>query len=123
MSVQADLTNLQLNERQALIEFVRGLGARFATHLQTVWLYGSKARGDSTPTSDIDVLVILEGDDWRERKQIRYFAVDLNLKYDLDLSPRVWSAAQWHDVAALGTHFYHNVQREHIDLLQALPLG
>jgi uncharacterized protein len=115
-------SNLQLEERQTLAEFVQGLRQQLGTQLQQIWLFGSKARGDSTATSDIDVLVVIDNDDWRLHKQIRYFAVDLNLKYNLDLSPRIWTTSHLREVATLGTHFYHNLQREHIDLLQALPL-
>jgi len=112
---------LRPKEQQTLSEFVQGLSERFGDQLQAIWLFGSKARGDSTPTSDIDVLVVIDNDDWRLHKQIRYFAVDLNLKYDLDLSPRIWTTSYLQEVAALGTHFYRAIQREHIDLLRSIP--
>jgi hypothetical protein len=112
--------HLQPNEQQGLTEWMQSLSDQLPDLLQVVWLFGSKARGDSTPESDIDVLVVINSDDWRLRKQIHYCATDINLKYDTFISPCVWSVSHLREVAALGTHFYHNVQREHIDLLQAL---
>jgi uncharacterized protein len=49
-------------DRQALLEAIRQrlLGAH-GRRLHGVVLYGSEARGESRPDSDIDVLVLLEG--------------------------------------------------------------
>lgn len=37
------------------------LGGAFGDRLRCVVLYGSSARGDATPDSDVDVLVVLQG--------------------------------------------------------------
>jgi uncharacterized protein len=34
----------------------------YGPRLAGLWLYGSRARGDAAPDSDIDVLVVLEGE-------------------------------------------------------------
>ena len=45
----------------ALDEYVRHLRTRFGPALVTVVLFGSRARGEARPESDLDVLVIAEG--------------------------------------------------------------
>jgi predicted nucleotidyltransferase len=53
-----------------------------------IYLYGSQARGDATPTSDIDLLVVLEGEfDYAEMldKTIDMVA-ELSLKFDVVIS-------------------------------------
>ena len=53
-----------------------------------IYLYGSRARGDNTPTSDIDLLIVLEGEfDYAEMldKTIDIVA-DLSLKFDVVIS-------------------------------------
>ena len=54
-------TSLSVDE-QALIErFVEELRERLDERLHAVWLFGSRARGESGPDSDIDLLVIKAG--------------------------------------------------------------
>ena len=46
-------------ERRIVNEFARRVRARFGDRLARVTLFGSRARGDVTAESDIDVLVLL----------------------------------------------------------------
>ena len=56
--------------------------------LEAVYLFGSQARGDARPDSDIDVLVVLRGDfDYGELIQRTSRVVaDLSLRYDVVIS-------------------------------------
>src|SRR5579862_8219136 len=47
--------------RQLADEYTRLLGALFGDTLVSVVLFGSVARGDATPNSDIDLLIIASG--------------------------------------------------------------
>jgi predicted nucleotidyltransferase len=51
-----------VNLPDILGELRRALEVLYGERLVTLVLYGSQARGDMTPDSDIDVLVVLEGD-------------------------------------------------------------
>jgi len=56
--VEASLTDA---ERRALQRFVGLLEDRLGPRLRSVWLYGSRARGEPPhPESDIDVLVVAD---------------------------------------------------------------
>jgi predicted nucleotidyltransferase len=85
-----------------------------------VVLFGSKARGESKPDSDLDVLVVVDSDDWREHKQIRYLAADISLRYDVDLSPRVWSVSHRQEMEELQSLLYQNIRRDRINLLKTV---
>ena len=113
---ESNLDHLHPAEQQALAAFVRRLRDRFDGGLDSVQLFGSRARGEGSPVSDLDVLVVVESDDWRVHKEIRYLAADICLEYDLDLSPRVWSTAHLQEMKKLGSHLYLNIQREGIHL-------
>ncbi|MFN3967254.1 MAG: nucleotidyltransferase domain-containing protein, partial [Endomicrobiia bacterium] len=52
--------NLTDTEKQALKEVVDRLRKLYGDNLSKVILYGSKARGDATDDSDIDILVVLK---------------------------------------------------------------
>ena len=51
--------SLEQAEKHALELLADGLRERFGTALWRVSLFGSKARGDDHPSSDIDVIVVL----------------------------------------------------------------
>ena len=56
--------------RRALADFVTDVRRHYGARLAGVFLFGSRARGDNTPDSDIDVAVVLsdnEIDFWREK--------------------------------------------------------
>jgi predicted nucleotidyltransferase len=64
--------------------FERLYGPRFVRML----LYGSQARGDATPESDIDVLVVLQGpvDPGLEIARTAQYTASLSLQYNVVLS-------------------------------------
>ena len=57
--------------RQALHEFTADVRERFGGAVERIILYGSRARGDDGPDSDVDVLVFLaEGTDLGEARGV-----------------------------------------------------
>ncbi len=113
-----NLMHLQPIERQALLEFAQQLQEQFNGLVQSVRLFGSKARGDSGPDSDIDVLIVVDSDDWRLHKQISYLAADICLEYNLALSPRIWSVSHLRKMQEIEAFIYQNIQRDGISLLE-----
>ena len=114
------LNVLKPGEQQAVLEFVRLLEEQFKGMVSSVALFGSKARGESRADSDIDLLVVVDSDDWRIHKRIRYLAADICLKYDVNLSPRVWSLSHRQEMEALPSLLYQNIRRDGISLFPIL---
>jgi len=52
------LRHLTPHEREVLAEFLYRLRERCGEHIAHVWLFGSKARGDSDEESDVDLLIV-----------------------------------------------------------------
>lgn len=58
-------------ERRALERFVEVLGREYGGRLRSVWLYGSRARGEPPHAeSDIDVIVLIDDADWRDARRV-----------------------------------------------------
>lgn len=69
----ATLAKAMLSERErlALDRFIELLGDRLGRDLLSVWLYGSRARGEATgPGSDIDLMVITRGGPTRDLQRV-----------------------------------------------------
>ena len=102
---------VQLNalEQAALTEYQSRLLAQFPQRIRRIALFGSRARGEAGPESDVDVLVVLDGGPkssdgfyplgltdpaWRE---IVGMTFDLLMKYGVDISPTVMSEDEFED--------------------------
>lgn len=73
---------------KVLNEFKRRLAKIYGPRLKEVILYGSYARGEATEGSDIDLLIVLEGEvvPGREIDRIIDVVTEVNLRYGVLLS-------------------------------------
>jgi predicted nucleotidyltransferase len=58
-----------------------------------VWLFGSQARGDAEPDSDIDLLILVSSATWPMRQRIYAIAGAIGLKHTLLFNTLVWDPA------------------------------
>ena len=89
------------------------LGKVYGTRLRGVVLYGSEARGESEPDSDIDVLVLLEGPIrlWDDIQTITAALYPLQLDLDRTLSAIPADADEYEKGSR---SLYRHAQREGI---------
>jgi len=83
--------------------------------LQTV-LFGSKARGDSRPWSDIDILFVVDEEDWPFRQEISTLAARVSLEYDVLIGPRVIGQERWERMKQQHVGLYQRIAAEGIPL-------
>jgi len=105
------------DEREALYSLIISLRQRYGDDLQRVVLFGSKARGDSDPESDLDVLVVLKGNaDWGRRCEITDLTTHLLLKTGINISALVRDQATYQWWTAHHAPIYNSIQRDGVDL-------
>ncbi|MFN8441728.1 MAG: nucleotidyltransferase domain-containing protein [Caldilineaceae bacterium] len=104
-------------EQQALQTFVSKVCQRFPDQILTIYLFGSRARGDARPDSDMDLLVILKNADLATRRSIRDLAIEVWLSSGIYLSTRVWDELHRQQHADLHTAFYKNLQQDAVSVL------
>jgi len=105
---------LSIEEKSALLHFKAGLKQALGAQLIELKLFGSKARGDDQPNSDMDVLVIVATDDWHIRDEVYDVATDILLEMDVCISPKVISNSRFVQLCKEGTSFIHNISKDAI---------
>ena len=103
-------------ERQAIIDSIKQLGAQTLPANSSLFLYGSRARGDHRPDSDWDLLILLdkarlEADDYDVVYPFRLLGWDIGE----EISPHIYTKRQWNSWTFLP--FYKNVERDKMVLL------
>lgn len=107
--------NVPETVQQGLLELKGALARLYGERLKGLYLYGSYARGDFTPDSDVDLLIALEGQvkPIREIDGLGEIVADICLRYDLLIA--VYPVpAEW--LVERKSPFFENVRREGIRL-------
>jgi predicted nucleotidyltransferase len=83
----------------------------------TVILYGSFARGEQKPDSDIDILILINKPEVsrEDEKKIKYPLYDIEFDTGMIISPLVLSKYDWEARHRI-TPFYDNILKEGIIL-------
>ena len=78
-------------------ELKQGLVEIYGDKLKAVYLYGSYARGDYRPGSDVDVMILLKSyrNYWKELHRSSDYVSEVSLKYDVTVSCLIIKEIQW----------------------------
>lgn len=85
----------------------------YGGRLRGIYLYGSAARGEMRPGSDLDIAVVLESLQNRgeEIQKISVHRAELSLRYDITISLHFMSEAEWREGQS---PLIENIRREGI---------
>ena len=103
--------------RPAIVERIRLETAKLQPKVQTI-LYGSEARGDARPDSDIDLLMLVDSDkrlSYSEKESIMAPLYDIELETGIIISTLIMNKNDWEKRPFL-TPFQYNVNKEGIRL-------
>lgn len=92
-------------------EFARRLREELGDAVHEIVLYGSTARGEATETSDVDVLVVVDGPIREDQREVvSRLAFDVGLEYDVAISYHVQSRERFE--SRRSDPFLQNVRRD-----------
>lgn len=117
-----DQATLTTAERTVLEAFVVSLRERLGDELHAVWLFGSRARGETVgELSDVDLLVIADGASWDGAGVVHDVLQEAAEAVSLPelvwtFSPHVHDPAWLEGRRAIKSFFIAEVERDRIDL-------
>ena len=88
---------------RALELFAVAMCAAYGDRLDGLFLFGSRARGDHEPFSDVDVAVVLRDGDWglvREARRLARLAHEVLIETGVEIQAWPVSRAAWDDPAS-----------------------
>ena len=104
--------NMERIRRSEVIDNIRQVAARVLPKGSTLYLYGSRARGDAHDNSDWDLLLLLNNEGDSDENFRRYAYHIIVRGYDLwqSFSVHTYSKDEWYN----GPHamFYYNVEQD-----------
>jgi predicted nucleotidyltransferase len=77
-------------ERKALDDFVAAVRRHYGARLVDILVFGSRARGDTRPDSDVDLAIVLEDGNWGFWEEKGLLS---DLAYDALIWPGLWIQA------------------------------
>src|SRR6266404_4888295 len=83
-----------------------------AAHTEKIVLFGSRARGDHRPDSDIDLLVIQRSNVPRHRRSVPIYQALAGLPTDVDVEVAVYTPAEAEDWSQVRQAFVTTALRE-----------
>ena len=110
--------SLNALERRVLDRFVQLLEDEYGDRLRSVWLFGSRARGEEPgPDSDVDVLVVIRGgqvDDHFRAVRLVHQAAEAEGGNPVSFAVKVYDPARIAQRRAIRSFFMQEVDRDKI---------
>ncbi|MFH1738766.1 MAG: nucleotidyltransferase domain-containing protein [bacterium] len=110
------MLNLTQEEQEWLDTYRKVLGERFPGLVEDLIVFGSKARGDATPDSDLDILVIIQEGDHRVKRGVSSPGYHFSIGMDVVPSILVFTVAEWDRFRRLESVFRESVLEEGVSV-------
>lgn len=106
----SETSAMEKNREKAVGEFVKRASDAYGDRIKSITLFGSVARVTARTDSDIDLLVIVDREDFLLRRELIGIAFDILLETGSDLSVKVISSSDFQ--ARKSFSFLRNVLSE-----------
>jgi predicted nucleotidyltransferase len=103
-------------EEKAIKELKDGLLKAYGSEVEVIRLFGSKARGDYSGDSDIDILVTVRSSDFSIWEGIQKIVASVSLKYNVFLSVKVMDLNHVSYLKHLDTALMRNIEKQGVDI-------
>jgi len=109
---------MNAKDRELILDFKKRLPPETSSHLRRIVIFGSRARGQVSEDSDLDLLVLVDEKTPEIEKELEDIAYDV--MWDNDFKPiislKVFSDLQYKNALNKDLSYYRNIEREGITL-------
>jgi predicted nucleotidyltransferase len=109
--------NLSPAEREWLERYRRELVDHHPAAVEQMLIYGSKARGDAEPDSDLDILLIVRNKAAARKRDLRRIGYLLAATSDVVPSIIAYTSDEWEDLKQGKSPFRRAVERDEVRVL------
>jgi predicted nucleotidyltransferase len=109
--------NLTADEQAWLDAYRHALVEQYPDTIEHMMVYGSKARGEAHPDSDLDVLLIVRNEAGALRRPLRRLGYDLAVAFDAVPSILAYTQEEWDRRKQSGSPFRRAVERDAVAVL------
>jgi len=103
-------------KQKHLKSFAEDLRSLFGDRVDKILLYGSYARGEEAPGSDVDLAVLLTEKRREDRKKAQELAEEWMQETELRFSVRVFEEDEFEEKVEEGYSFHTNVKKEGVEI-------
>ena len=107
---------LNTSERQGVNIFAEKVKRLLGSSLLDIRIFGSKVRGDFNDESDIDILLIIDSEDWHIREEISKITADVDMEYGCNISSVIYTRHEHEKNKYFRTLFVQEVEKEGVSL-------
>ncbi len=107
---------LTRDERTWLRECCKALGEQYPGAVRRLLIYGSKARGDAAPESDLDVLLVIRNEDAKRKGEVGWTGHMLAVTSDVVPSITLYTEDEWKHRRQIRSPFRANVERDAVQV-------
>jgi predicted nucleotidyltransferase len=106
------------NDRSIILELKKRLPTQVKDHIRKVVAFGSRARGEDSEDSDLDLLILVDRKAPELEDKIEDIAYQVMWDHDFKpiLSIKLFTESSYQDRVREGFSFYTNIEREGISL-------
>lgn len=99
-------------KQEQIVQRVKDLGERILPEGASLWLYGSRARGDAHSDSDYDLLILLDKDSVTSEDFDRYGYPLREFGWTewVDINPHIYTKKDWYSWSF--SPFFKNVEQD-----------
>jgi predicted nucleotidyltransferase len=104
-------------EQNWLNAYREALGSEYPGAVEEMLVYGSKARGDAGPESDLDILLIVKDQAVRRKRALRRVGYLLAAATEVVPSIMAYTRGEWEQRKRSGSPFRRAVERDGVRVL------
>ena len=113
----AGMLKLRPDEQTWLDDYCRELNEGFPGIVEEVVVFGSKARGDATTDSDLDIMLIIREGDWKQKEALTRPGHLLAVGTDVVPSYVVYTREEWEQRRERRAPLWRTVSRDGVPVL------